>query len=113
MMIPTIQVNDTVHARYYDAERGNAAIQDFIVTTIEGNTYLGGAIPCDVGAGWELEITAKTLENLALPSTLSEITAYDYRKTPIHLMGKGEVWVDSDGAPFATDRILCWTEGHI
>ena len=112
-MRPVIQVNDTVHARYYDAERGNVAMQDFIVTSIEGNTYFGGAIPCDTESGWELELTAKTLENLALPTTLSEITVYDYQMVPIHLMGKGEVWVDAEGAPFVTDRILCWTEGHI
>ena len=109
----TIKLGDTVHARIYNEDRSSVAIQEFVVTEIDGNTYKGGAIECNAAAGWELERLRPTAENLGLPANLSEITAYSHDRRPFNLMGKGETWVTDAGESYPISQILAWDEGHI
>lgn len=111
-----IEVGDTIHARFYgDSDGANVAMQDFVVSEIisgeGGLTYLGGAIPAD--PSWSVELSAKSFENLKLPETLSEITAYDHNGEATHLMGKASSWMTLDGISYSVDRIRRWSEGHI
>jgi hypothetical protein len=108
-----LEVGDRVHARLYTPDRSDVATQDFNITAIEGTTYFGGPIPCNTEDGWELELTIKSMDNLALPETLAEITAYDLIGEKHHLMGKGLVWSTSVGEPFDCYRIVSWEPGHI
>jgi nitrogen fixation protein len=109
----TIEVGDTVHARIYNEDKSSVAIQEFIVTEIEGTVYRGGALDCDLASGWELELLRKSPELLALPETISEITAYDHSRRAIYLTGKGESWRTESGEEFPVSQILSWENGHI
>ena len=113
MITYNIQPGDLVHARFYADDRSNVAIQDFYVSEIDGAVYKGGALPCDTSAGWEIELRAKSLENLALPATLSEITALLYNGQEVHAFGKGTSWTRESGEPLNVDHIFAWAEGHI
>lgn len=108
-----IQVNDRVHARFYNSDRSQVAIQDFNVTSIEGTTYKGGAIDCDTSEGWEIELTAKNFANLNLPDMLSEITAYNAKGAPTYLTGKGLVWRDENGIQYGLEKVFSWENGHV
>ena len=109
----TIEVGDRVHARLYDQETGNVALQEFVVSSIKSKVYLGGALPCDTKNGWTVELLEKSLENLNLPQTISEITAYDVYGTPHHLIGKNDNWMTQDGAPFPVRQIFKWVAEHV
>jgi len=109
----TIEVGDKVHARLYNAETGTAAVQEFVVVSIEGALYFGGAITCDTSAGWTVEVIEKGLSNLNLPTALSEITAYGLYDNSTRLMGKGENWVTLDGQSYPVRQIFRWVPGHV
>jgi hypothetical protein len=113
MITYTIETGDLVHARFYTPNRDNVATQDFYITEIDGTVYQGGAISCDTAAGWELELRWKSLENLNLPSGLSEITVLLYDGTEVHAYGKGTSWTRETGEPLSTDQIFAWSEGYI
>lgn len=108
-----IEINDKIHARLYNEDRSQVAVQNFIVTEIEGSIYRGGVIDCDTNAGWELELIRKSFSNLNLPTEISEITAYNHKDVPVLLTGKGSTWRDGNGSLYNTDNIFRWELGHI
>lgn len=108
-----IEVNDRVHARFYNEDRTQVAVQNFIVSVIDGDIYKGGAIDCDTTAGWEIELIKKALMNLNLPTDLSEITVYDLKDSPTLLTGKGSIWRNDKGALHNLDNVFRWESGHI
>jgi hypothetical protein len=108
-----IEVNDKIHARFYNEDRTRVAVQNFTVTEINGNIYKGGALDCDTDAGWEIELIKKALMNLNLPAGLSEITVYDLKNIPTLLTGKGSVWRNNKGALHNLDNVFRWELGHI
>jgi len=112
-MTVQIQINDRVHARLYNEDRSQVAVQNFVVTAIDGSVYRGGVLDCDISAGWEIELIRKSLVNLNLPTTLSEITVYDKNNKPFLLTGKGEIWRDDRGRLFNLDSVFTWESGHI
>jgi hypothetical protein len=107
-----IQVNDLVQARFYNEETGSMAMQDFVVTAINGTIYKGGALPCDLADGWTIELLRKNVENLALPTSISEITVKDISNKEHSLIGKNDVWRDLNGQLFDVNLIIEWREGH-
>jgi len=109
----TIEVGDLVHARFYNEDRSRVMIQDFRVSIIDGTIYSGGAQDCDASAGWEIELVAKSFDNLNLPSEISEITAYDKYNKKHFLVGKQNSWRTEKGLPFNTVEIFRWEGGHI
>lgn len=108
----TIQVKDLVHARLYNPETRAIAVQEFRVTAINGTSYEGGSLPCDTAEGWTVEVSRKALENLALPTTISEITVTDISNNQHQLTGKNDVWRDATGKFFDVNLIISWREGH-
>lgn len=113
IQIPSIEVGDTVHARIYNEDRSSVAFQDFVVTEIDGNIYRGGALECNTELGWELELLRKSPALLNLPTTISEITAYDHSHRPTYLVGKGDVWKTESGEEYPVSQILSWENGHV
>ena len=109
----TPEIGDRVHARLYNHETGSAAIQEFLVSSIEGTTYLGGALPCDTASGWTVEVIEKAINNLNLPPVLSEITAYGLYDNPTHIIGKGENWMTLEGQNYPVRQIFRWVPGHV
>lgn len=109
----SIEIGDKVHARFYNQDRTQVAVQSFIVTDIQNSIYYGGAIDCDIESGWSVELVSKALENLNLPTSLSEITAYDLSNIKTYLTGKETTWRDSDGRLYQLNRIVRWEEGHV
>lgn len=107
-----IQINDTVHATFYNESTNSYAAQGFKVTNIDGTSYEGGALPCDIAAGWTLEIVKKDFANLSLPTVISEITAKDASNNEHKLVGKNDLWRDINGKFFAVDLIIEWRDGH-
>jgi predicted heme/steroid binding protein len=107
-----IQVNDLVQARLYSIENDSMALQDFVVTAINGTSYEGGALPCDLSDGWIIELLRKSVGNLALPTTISEITVKDISNKEHSLVGKNDVWRDLNGQLFDVNLIIEWREGH-
>lgn len=108
----TIQVNDLLHARLVNPETRAVAVQEFRVTAIDGTSYEGGPLPCDTADGWTVEVARKALENLALPSTISEITVTDISNNQHQLIGKESTWRDSNGTLFDVNLIMSWRDGH-
>lgn len=108
-----IEINDRVHARFYNENRTQVAVQNFTVTSIEGKVYKGGAMDCDTDAGWEIELIKKSRMNLNLPTELSEITVYNLKNVPTLLTGKGSVWRNNNGALYNLDNVFSWELGHI
>jgi hypothetical protein len=113
MSAQIIEVGDSVHARFYNADRSSVAIQDFEVTEIDGTVYKGGALDCDTSLGWELELVCKSLESLGLPESIAEITAYNVSGRAVYLTGKGVSWKTESGEEFPVSQILSWENGHI
>lgn len=107
-----IQINDTVHATFYNESTNSYAAQGFKVTNIDGNSYEGGALPCDITRGWTLEIVKKDFANLNLPTVISEITVTDRSNNEHKLVGKNDLWRDINGKFFAVDLIIEWRDGH-
>jgi len=107
-----IQINDVVHATFYNEATQSFATQGFKVTNIDGTLYEGGALPCDIANGWTLEVVKKDFANLYLPTTISEITAIDVSNNEHKLVGKNDSWRDLDGKIFAVDLIIEWRDGH-
>jgi hypothetical protein len=108
-----IEIGDKVHARFYSPERDKVAVQSFVVTDIQGTIYYGGALDCDTSTGWEVTLSVKAVNNLNLPSGLSEITVLDFINKKTHLTGKELTWRDNNGVIFPVDKILSWEEGHV
>lgn len=108
-----IEVGDRVHARLYNHETGNVAIQEFVVSSVNGSTYNGGALPCDTEQGWEVELIEKGFSNLNLPETISEITAYNSSEVPQHLIGKGQNWMTPSGETYPVRQIFRWVPDHV
>jgi hypothetical protein len=108
-----IQIYDEVHARYYNEDRSQVAVQNFTVTAIEGTVYRGGALECDTSAGWSIELTRKSPINYDLPSTLSEITITDSYGRRINATGKGTTWRNDGGKIINLDKLVRWEEGHL
>jgi hypothetical protein len=107
-----IQINDVVHATFYNEVTRSSAAQGFKVTNINGTSYEGGALPCDTAAGWTLEIVKKDFANLNLPTVISEITVTDRSNNEHKLVGKNDLWRDMNGKFFAVDLIIEWRDGH-
>jgi hypothetical protein len=113
MSTQTIEVGDVVHARFYNVDRSSVAIQEFTVSEIEGTVYRGGPLECDTSQGWELELLRKDPALLNLPTTISEITAYNHSHRAVHLTGKGDLWKTETGEEYPVSQILSWENGHI
>jgi hypothetical protein len=109
----TIQVGDYVHGRLYNEDRTNVAVQNFIVSEIDGTVYKGAVLDCDTSAGWEIELIRKSTTNLNLPSELSEITAYSKNDKKIYLTGKNKIWRDNNGKTVDPSTITKWEIGHV
>jgi hypothetical protein len=107
-----IQINDVVHATFYNETTQSVATQGFKVTNINGTSYEGGALPCDITQGWTLEIVKKDFANLNLPTIISEITVTDRSNNEHKLVGKNDSWRDTNGKFFAVDLIIEWRDGH-
>lgn len=108
----TIEPGDMVHARL--SNDAGVAIQEFSVSEIVGTAYKGGPLDCDTEAGWSIELLSKNTANLNLPSTLSEITAYDLYDQPHHLIGKELQWsIFGSGQMYEVNQIFRWELGHI
>jgi hypothetical protein len=105
-----IQVGDFVHATLFNQNNDSVLIQQFVVTEIgeESTTYRGGEIDCDLSSGWTVELISRGLENLNLPTSISEIIATDKRGNLHHLVGKNIIWRDQDGRPFEVSEIVSW-----
>lgn len=108
-----IEIYDEVHARYYNEDRTQVAVQNFTVTGISGTVYIGGALECDTSAGWSIELVRKSPVNYNLPSTLSEITITDAYGTRVNATGKGLTWRDDRGKTINLDKLVRWEEGHL
>jgi nitrogen fixation protein len=109
----TVELGDRVHARLYNAETGNVAIQEFVVSSVDSGVYGGGAIICDTKNGWTVELIEKSSENLRLPLTISEITAFDSESVSHHLIGKADSWMTTSGTQFPVKRIFRWVHDHV
>lgn len=103
-----IQVGDFVHATLYNANTDAVLIQQFVVTETDGIVFRGGELDCDITGNWTVELIRKGLENLNLPTTISEIVATDKRGNYHHLVGKNETWRDDNGALFDVADMVSW-----
>ncbi len=68
----------------------------FTVTAVAGTVVHGSVIypdGLDEAAGWEFDLISRAV---ILPDTLCEITALLIDGSPLTLMGKGEIWTDTD-----------------
>jgi len=105
-----IEVGDFVHATLYNQETDSVLIQQFVVTGLDEELGLctGGEIDCDFNNGWTVELISKGLDNLNLPTSISEIVATDKRGKSHHLVGKNTTWRDQDGKQFEVSEIVSW-----
>ena len=109
-----IQVGDFVHATLFNQSNDSVLIQQFVVTEVQeaselfGGLYKGGEIDCEIDNGWTVELISKGLDNLNLPTSISEIIATDKRGNTHSLVGKNTSWRDSDGKPFEVAQIVSW-----
>jgi hypothetical protein len=104
-----IQPGDVVEATLVDPDTQSAVSQLFTVTAINGTAYAGGQFAVDTAAGWQVRLSRKSLANLRLPTTLSEIYIID-RSNNAHLaVGRGEAWRDESGALVDLTDVFAWT----
>jgi len=104
-----IQPGDVVEATLVDPETQNAVSQLFTVTEVTGTVYSGGTFEVDTVTGWQVRLSRKSLANLRLPTTLSEIYIID-RSNNAHLaVGRGEVWRDEAGTLVDLTDVFAWT----
>lgn len=104
-----IQPGDVVEATLADPETQNVVTQLFTVTAVSGTAYSGGQFDVDTATGWQVRLSRKSLANLNLPTTLSEIYVID-RSNNAHLaVGKGEVWRNESGALVDLVDVFAWT----
>ena len=104
-----IQVGDFVHATYHNPETDAVVIQQFVVTEIYDSTlFKGGELDCDTTGNWTVELLSRGLENLNLPSVISEIIATDKRGNTHKLIGKNTSWRDENGKVYEVSEIVSW-----
>ncbi len=105
-----LQPGDVVEASRTDPETRAAATQIFTITAVSGTAYAGGVLPCDTADGWQLRVYRKDPANLALPETISEISALTRNsvRRPVTLTGKGAAWRDGQGAAVLVEDIFAW-----
>lgn len=104
-----IQQGDVVEATLVDPETQNAVSQLFTVTEIAGTVYSGGTFEVDTETGWQVRLSRKSLANLNLPATLSEIYMIDRSNNARLVVGRGEVWRDESGALVDLVDVFAWT----
>lgn len=105
-----IQPGDHVEASRDDPETRAAVTQLFQVTAVTGTSYAGGVLPCDTADGWTLRVARKDPANLALPETISEVSALTRNsgRQPVTLTGKSAAWRDERGAAVLVEDIFAW-----
>lgn len=108
-----IQIGDFVQGRLYNEDRTSVAVQNFIVSSIDGTVYGGAVLECDTAAGWQVKLIRKLPENLNLPQVLSEITAYDRNNKKYYLTGKSDTWRNENGNLIDVGTLVSWEDGHI
>ena len=111
MFSPEIEIGDFVHATLFNQNNDSVLIQQFVVTEIEEDltyTYKGGEIDCALDNGWTVELISKGLENLNLPTIISEIVATDKQGNTHKLVGKNTSWRDEDGKSYEVSEIVSW-----
>lgn len=102
-----IQVNDRVEARLNNGTE-SVVVQHFVVTVINGTSYEGGGLPCDTEDGWMVHLSVKHPDNLALPTNVCEIVAFDRSNVSHQLVGKADSWRDESGRYFPIEDIFAW-----
>jgi hypothetical protein len=103
-----IEVGDFVHATLYNPATDATLVQQFTVAETDGIVYRGGELDCDITTGWTVELIRKSLSNLNLPTSISEIIAIDKRGKTHKLVGKNDLWRDTNGALFDVADIVSW-----
>ena len=104
-----IQPGDVVEATLVDSETQNAVSQLFTVTAISNGVYSGGQFEVDTAAGWQVRLSRKSLENLNLPTALSEVYMIDRSNVSRRVIGRGEVWRDEAGTLVDLTDVFAWT----
>jgi len=104
-----IQPGDVVEATLVDPETQSAASQLFTVTAVNGTAYAGGQFDVDTAAGWQVRLSRKSLANLNLPTTLSEVYVIDRSNNARRAIGRGEVWRDEAGTLIDLVDVFAWT----
>lgn len=104
-----IQPGDIIEATLVDPETQSAVSQLFTVTEITDTTYLGGQFDVDTADGWQVRLSRKSLANLNLPTTLSEIYVIDRSNNVQLATGKGEVWRNEQGVLIDLVDVFAWT----
>lgn len=102
------EVGDFVHATFHNFETDSTAVQQFIITEIDGTKYLGGALECDTDSGWGIELLSKSLTNLNLPTSISEIIVVNKRGHHLEVTGKNESWRLESGDLVNLEDIIRW-----
>jgi hypothetical protein len=102
------EIGDFVHATFYNFETDSTAVQQFIITEIDGTKYLGGAIQCDTEDGWQIELLKKSLSNLDLPTSISEIIFVNRRGQELRVTGKNDSWRLENGELVNLENIVRW-----
>lgn len=104
-----IELGDFVHATLFNEANDSVLIQQFAVTEIlDGSIYKGGELDCDTNGRWTVELISKSLENLNLPTTISEIVVTDKYGARHKLVGKNTSWRDEKGQLFDVINIVSW-----
>lgn len=104
-----IQPGDVVEATLVDPETQSAVSQLFTVTTVSGTTYAGGQLDVDTATGWQVRLSRKSLANLNLPTTLSEVYVIDRSNNAHRVIGRGEVWRNEAGVLVDLADVFAWT----
>lgn len=102
------EIGDFVHATFHNEETDSTAAQQFIITEIDGTKYLGGALECDTDNGWQIELLKKSLTNLNLPTSFSEIIVVNKRGHHLEVIGKNESWRLENGDLVNLEDIIRW-----
>jgi hypothetical protein len=104
-----IQPGDIVEATLVDPETQNAVSQLFTVTEVSGTIYLGGQFDVNTANGWQVRLSRKSLTNLDLPSTLSEIYVIDRSNNAHRAIGRGETWRTEAGTLIDLADVFAWS----
>jgi hypothetical protein len=102
------EVGDFVHATFYNFATDSTAVQQFIITGIDDTNYLGGAIDCDTDDGWKIELLKKSLTNLNLPASISEINVVNKDGHHLQVAGKNDSWRLENGDLVNLEDIIRW-----
>lgn len=104
-----IQPGDVIEATLVDPESQNTVSQLFTVTEVSNTAYLGGQFDVDTAEGWQVRLSRKSLANLNLPTTLSEVYFIDRSNRAQLVIGKGEVWRNEAGVLIDLVDVFAWT----